>query len=388
MAKKKPAIKQVSQRNELIQKLEGSEYIKNPMTYAQIIGDFKLTQYNVLLSVARTLQKRIDEHIVENKGIQGPIITEKDLDKNHMVSFKFQLTELGVDSKEYDNVEKACEELQSLAVTHYEYNEQGERRYVRNVLFPEMSIPSSEDVNGKKRRLGYVELKMNGHVAKALFNHSNQYIEHLGGIAKMCRSPRTPRLYVYLSAWKKTHRSIEFKYESVKEYLGYLDYNDSHTTIIKDRCPTWAHFKRDVLEPARKELKKLAEQGKVEFYFEFEPIYKNGSQRGNPDKLKFELLPTIDLLDEIEEIKEEEKAKTISELWMPVLKDLADRVGEENYSIWIEPIVPISYTDNILTLKVPSAFFAEYLENNLIDKISPTIIKHFGENVKLQYNIP
>ena len=36
-------------------------------------------------------------------------------------------------------------------------------------------------------------------------------------------------------------------------------------------------------------MKKLAEEGRIDFYFEYEPIYKHGKTRGNPQSILFKI---------------------------------------------------------------------------------------------------
>ena len=58
----------------------------------------------------------------------------------------------------------------------------------------------------------------------------------------------------------------------------------------KDQCVKFAEVKRYCLEAAQKEMKKLAEEGRVDFFFEYEPIYKKGKTRGNPLSILFKII--------------------------------------------------------------------------------------------------
>ena len=79
MAAKKTNAKlqMVSPKNELIQQLENSDYIKNPLVYSQIRGDFSLIQTNVLVAIAATMQTRINECFVDGK--MGPLFSKEEL---------------------------------------------------------------------------------------------------------------------------------------------------------------------------------------------------------------------------------------------------------------------------------------------------------------------
>ena len=64
------------------------------------------------------------------------------------------------------------------------------------------------------------------------------------------------------------------------------------------------------------------------------------------------------------------------EIWNSCLSVIKDNVTEQGYKTWFEPIVPLSLTDNVLTLQVPTQFFYEYLEVHYIDLLK-TVIKRF-----------
>ena len=70
-------------------------------------------------------------------------------------------------------------------------------------------------------------------------------------------------------------------------------------------------------------------------------------------------------------------------LWQECLNVFRDNLNIETYRSWFEPIKPISYDDEKLTLMLPSPFFYEYLEENFIDLIKKTLRKVFGPKIKL-----
>lgn len=74
-------------------------------------------------------------------------------------------------------------------------------------------------------------------------------------------------------------------------------------------------------------------------------------------------------------------------LWQECLNVFRDNLNIETYRSWFEPIKPISYDDEKLTLMLPSPFFYEYLEENFIDLIKKTLRKVFGPKIKLDYKI-
>ena len=292
MAQDKGKIKQVNPSNELIKSLPDKDYIQNPILYSQICGNFSLMQTNIMLSLVRSIRDRIVSHIEPGKGIVGPLFSDDEIKGN--VTFKIPLRDMGVDSRQYGEVSAAAEAL-SKVTTSYEYYEDGRKRRSYESVFPRLTVPMDQDANGKDRRNGYIEVEMSGMVVSRIFNTSNQYVEHITDIAKLCNSPRTPRLYVYLSAWRKTQSEVTLKYDAVREFLGMLEYTQDHSKVKEhgDKCPKYALFHRDVLKPAQIELEKLAYKGQVDFFFTYEPIYHGGKTRGvNPDQIKFVLHPS------------------------------------------------------------------------------------------------
>lgn len=288
MADSKIKIKQINPKNELIKSLPDVDYIQNPIIYSQICGNFTLMQTNIMFALIESIRTRITGSIVDGKGIASPLFTRDEV--KGKVNFRIPLTSLGVDSNQYPDVEVAGRAILDTKSSYRYVSEEGERRYRVENIFSAFDMPDQLDKNGKTRRKGYIELSMDGDVVDRIFNGSNQYVEHMKDIAKISRSPRTPRLYVYLAAWRKTRGEVLLNYDAVKEYLGMLEYSKDHSRVLNDKCKTYALFHRDVIDPAKKELKKLAEQGKVEFYFDYEPVYKNGKKRGNPDQLRFFLI--------------------------------------------------------------------------------------------------
>ena len=77
-------------------------------------------------------------------------------------------------------------------------------------------------------------------------------------------------------------------------------------------------------------------------------------------------------------------------VWENCLKIIKENLGPENeqvYRTWFEPIVPVQLEDNVLTIRVPSQFFYEWLEEHFIDLLRRTIRLQLGPNGMLKYSI-
>ena len=78
------------------------------------------------------------------------------------------------------------------------------------------------------------------------------------------------------------------------------------------------------------------------------------------------------------------KEQTIT-MWNKCLDILRDNLSAEQFKAWFEPIVAVSFEDNKLTLKLPSQFFVQQIEQNFYELFSATLRRVYGNDVKLFY---
>ncbi|MCM1292635.1 MAG: chromosomal replication initiator protein DnaA [Bacteroides sp.] len=78
--------------------------------------------------------------------------------------------------------------------------------------------------------------------------------------------------------------------------------------------------------------------------------------------------------------------ETCTQLWERCLSIIGDNLPPEQFDSWFKPITPIGYSDNKLTLMVPSQFFVEHLEARYINLLGRTLRRVFGPEVKLFYH--
>ncbi len=79
--------------------------------------------------------------------------------------------------------------------------------------------------------------------------------------------------------------------------------------------------------------------------------------------------------------------KKLSEIWKHCIDIIKDNVNESVYNTWFAPILAVSLNNNILTLKVPSQFFYEWIEAHYSNLLQLTLKQIIGEEVKLKYRI-
>ncbi|MFI3296207.1 MAG: chromosomal replication initiator protein DnaA [bacterium] len=74
-------------------------------------------------------------------------------------------------------------------------------------------------------------------------------------------------------------------------------------------------------------------------------------------------------------------------LWQKCLREIKSIVKETEFTTWFLPIVPIQFEENNLTLRVPSQFFYEYIEENYSAVMHSTFNRVIAPNVRLLYSI-
>lgn len=78
--------------------------------------------------------------------------------------------------------------------------------------------------------------------------------------------------------------------------------------------------------------------------------------------------------------------EALTQQWNKCLEFIKDNLqNEQQYGVWFAPIDAVDFSDNKLTLRVPSEFYVEHLEEYYIGLISAALKKVFGPGVGLLY---
>jgi len=75
----------------------------------------------------------------------------------------------------------------------------------------------------------------------------------------------------------------------------------------------------------------------------------------------------------------------VKQQWERCLALIKANLPAEQYNAWFAPIVAVGYQDNHVTLKAPSQFFIEQIEERYLHLLSAALKHVFGENVQLTY---
>lgn len=73
------------------------------------------------------------------------------------------------------------------------------------------------------------------------------------------------------------------------------------------------------------------------------------------------------------------------DVWEECLRIIQQNITPQQYETWFKPIRPVSLSDCIITLEVPTDYFRLYLEEAFIDILSKTLKRVIGPGAKLKY---
>lgn len=79
--------------------------------------------------------------------------------------------------------------------------------------------------------------------------------------------------------------------------------------------------------------------------------------------------------------------KTAESVWNNCLAFIRDNVSTQAYKTWFEPIKAVRLVDDSLSIKVPSQFFYEWLEEHYVKLLKVALTKELGPKAKLVYAI-
>ncbi len=74
-----------------------------------------------------------------------------------------------------------------------------------------------------------------------------------------------------------------------------------------------------------------------------------------------------------------------TQLWGKCLDLIRDNIPAEQFNAWFKDITSLKYENDTLVLLVPSAFFAEQLEQRFISILAAVLRRVYGPKVELFY---
>lgn len=474
--------------NSLIKELSSVEFIKQPYLYAMVGADFSLYQRSIMIEIVKSMQDRINEFL-KNKRADGQMsLFPKDLSDDQIVTFRISASSIGVSPRDYVYLDEACKNLMEMNISYYDYDQMGRKMRTYAHLFSTIKMPVTP-VSGskeKEKRMNYVEARMDAKILKYLCDLGNGkgYLDHIYRIARICKRKRTPSIYIYLSRWKDFPKKA-VEYVELKKFLGVITLeeekvNGKMVKTEKDKYPKFSKFCKEVMDPIREDLDRMASENLVDFTFDYEPVYKGATKRGNPDEILFniklselgeemsrkrrqqklpadiwdllrseykltetdvrmltDMLPDelmnefrsevlalrdrmnrykvnnpksyvvtslknfiIQHTPEAKESKEDERVgekketphtKPISEedknRWQAFMELLQGSVSVNEFKTWLSSLEFVSLKGDEVTISVPAAYVATYIDEKLNIPFIQALNAVYGENVKLLYEV-
>ena len=309
-------------------------WINTPVNYTSYAKSYSLIQQDVMLLVSGRLQdhfaKFLNEHRYLSKERPNGGITKEDLLK--MGPIRLRLSDFGIESSHYDESAKVINQMKKIEFHLPRFDPETGLRKGEDYMpiFSKIFIPKNftsregEDFNysgdsdtktdedgqevRKFRRDGYIEVTINIEVAKAVFDMADGYFNHLERIAYFCNSAYTSRLYLLLMKYaSKGQMHPVIDYRELKEALGMFkvdveksDDAQPAKVTTTEKYQKFSQFRKQVLDVARGDMERLCEENKIEIMLAcidpdkkgYEPIYRGGTKRGNPNKIKFHIKRT------------------------------------------------------------------------------------------------
>jgi chromosomal replication initiator protein len=74
-------------------------------------------------------------------------------------------------------------------------------------------------------------------------------------------------------------------------------------------------------------------------------------------------------------------------VWNNCLHYIKENIGEQSFTTWFAPIVPLKLENKVLTVQVPSQFFYEWLEEHYVHLLRKAIDNELGDEGRLEYSI-
>lgn len=437
--KSSKSINGLSPQNKIISELNGGDYVNNSLIYSQLGGNITKVMAGIYYAIVYAMQepfgrvigiikegKRKEEEMKargaseedirqmkekldirlfkEGQVVNGMQLT-KDEDGGSVVRFTIPLAKAGISNKNYKVVE---ETMKQMAKTTYSFDErQPDGRYARVYESAFQRVRMEYEKYGTERRYsGTMTVEMRQSVAERVFSLGAGYVRHLGTVGQIAKGMGAS-LYRYLA---QLNSSVygghgDLPYNDVKEFFGVFEYNEDRTgpRIIKDdegndkpvdSYPAYAHFKRDVLERTRKELDSLCKDGKIDYSFDYEPLYLNGKKRGVPDYLRFHLMTAQAVADRdnnvqpmVEDAVVVHEDTEVMKMWKKFLAAAAKVCDAEQFVLWSPQITPVSANSELVVMEGEVKTHCEFFYQYILCPAWQEFTKVFGPTVKPKFEL-
>ena len=320
---KKKELKRANISTELIP-IEEETWLLQPIAVTMMRHDYSLIQIRILVSVVESLQSILHGILNNQRGRQMEIFQTDELDEDGRMPIKLPFKELGVDPNHYPQLRNSLKMLASIPV-EIPYKTQEGRKYTKATNLCDVYIPIDRSYNK------YAILKIDREVAERLV-------------------------------------SLDFGYHRLGKQIVFA---------CKNRYTC-----RRVLDPARDELKELADKGFCDCYFDYKKQYDNGQRGGEPDELVFIIYKAKNAMNAQLAAMTEQQRKQFQSMLMKYFsftpanaKKMADRIDADIYPDAMQKLMELRQRFlNDSSIRDRAAYTFKSLDKLLKDREVPNTI--------------
>ena len=251
--------------------IEKETWLLQPIAVTMMRHDYSLIQIRILVSIVERMQEKLRE--ILNSSVREPtIFSRQELDDDGRLEVHLYFKTLGVDPNHYPQLRESLKLLASVPV-EIPYRTKDGKSYQKITNLCDVYFPNKEMVVYEK----YAILKIDRQVAQRLLSLDLGYHRLGKQIVFACRNRYTQRIYMFIESWIKKRGTV----------INTLEFRKM--LRLENRYSKFSDFCRRVLEPAKKELHMLAENGFCDCYFSYDKRYDHGQRGGEPDELVFHI---------------------------------------------------------------------------------------------------
>lgn len=256
--------------------------IYQPYSLVIMQYDYSLIQQKVFAAMIKSLQEPIRQVLAGTKvedvsffKVEDNLFKDESGGKH--IRLKIYPKTMNIERKHYPLLKESIIRMSQIIVKIPEKDNNG-YNWEKGVQLITPHFPC-------EKKLDYFYVDILEKNAIKLVGDGKQYINYLFSTIISARQSYTPRLYIFISAWRgKTTRQKTISFRRMLCLMK--DQNEDK----KDKYPRFSELCRCVINKTQQELYEKAMKGETDCYFEYQPIYTSGKFTGEPDFIDFKVI--------------------------------------------------------------------------------------------------
>ncbi len=304
-------------------KISKIEYINTPFSYTRQQQGLTLLQQNIMNRISAHLQTFFNDYwnnprLRGSKEVPRTFMTDEQI--RNLGPIRVELSELGISAGTYQRVSEARDAILNIKLNGVVIDdERGANDRTWNVI-SRIDLPITDhgttvmkkdrvmdDTTGKVHKVGeakethtvryrgYMDIYLNKELLKSMLDVTSGYVSHPENIASFGKVPNMPLMYYFLrhhmNNFKpkhgKTITTAKVELAELREYLG-LTKRNARGEVVQEKYATYSQFKNKVMSVALADIKRVYDEGIIDFYFTVTEIRPRGKTRGTPSYLVFD----------------------------------------------------------------------------------------------------